>query len=99
MRKLYTEEEVIEIGKMIGDLTLRKSPKWDEREKAGFYTIERAAKLLRVPRVTLCHWIKVGRVERPARRFKADSLRYYNDEDLAEIKRLQAGYFTNRGLS
>lgn len=54
----------------------------------GYYTLKEAAKRVPMPISTLQRWIFAGKLPAPARQAPGYSIRLYNDDDIAEIRRL-----------
>lgn len=62
----------------------------------GFYTTKGAARKMGVPSVSFFYWIKQKQIEPPKLRYGKWRFRFYNDADLATIRKIKAKYFANK---
>jgi hypothetical protein len=87
----WTVEQIAEIRKLLPKLLERKLKKLPPE---GYYNLVDTAKELNMPKVTLVYWIDNKQIKKPSHQVKGFSHPLYCQNDLDEIKRLKADYFS-----
>ncbi len=88
-RRYYSEADL----KVLRTLTADRGTKW---RHDGHFNMAQAAARLRVPLATLKLWVMTGKVAAPKRRFPGNPYTYWNDAELAAIRRSRRDYFVKR---